>query len=128
MNLLVIVFFLKISISLIAVVVPFLCLPQEKIEAITNSTSPNAIIFRLYGVSILALLIGYSLGLKNALAGVFPNDIVIMGIVSNAGGSLILLKTGAWKTKKLLFYFFTSIAILLSICFMFPTYSLLAFY
>lgn len=80
----------KIMVTLLLVMAPFLLLPQRRLEAITGVSAASATIFRLYGMAVAALLVGYSLGLWQSMNGVFPWAAALMGIVSNAGAAGIL--------------------------------------
>ena len=96
--------------------IPFLFYPQQKLEGMTQVSAANPGLFRLYGVAITALLIGYSFGLYDTLNGVFPYYAVVTGVFSNGGAALFLLKY-AQKTALNTFVtaFFGVIAILLTV-------------
>jgi hypothetical protein len=87
----------KIAYTLLTTVGPLLLLPARRIgDAL--AVGPEAIPFlRLYGVALLALLVGYSSGVPAAEAGQYPGGIVAMGLVSNAGAAVTLVRTGAWR-------------------------------
>ncbi|MDB6061751.1 MAG: hypothetical protein JWM78_1854 [Verrucomicrobiaceae bacterium] len=82
---------IKIGVTILFVAAPFLLLPKQKLEALTKITAPNSVFFRLYGVAVTALVVGYAFGIPSAEAGVFPHGVVWMGIVSNSGASVLLL-------------------------------------
>ena len=119
MSILTITFVFKIFISLIFVALPMLVLPEKKIQALMKLPVSNVIVYRLYGMAILALLVGYGSGLMSALEGQFNPGVVLMGIVSNIGASVIMLSTGYWKMQRALWAFFTTIGLLLLTSFIF---------
>ena len=100
----------KIVGSILLVCTPFLFFSQEKLEKLTKVQSQNTVLFRLYGVAILSLLVGYAFALHASFNGQFPFNGVIMGLVSNGGASIVMLSQGAWKTSKLPAAFVTSVA------------------
>jgi hypothetical protein len=88
-----IVLAIKILMTLILFVTPFLFFSQTKLEQLFNSKiSGGLMVYRLYGLALLALTVGYASGLMQVLAGEFPFGIVTMGIVSNGGATFILSK------------------------------------
>lgn len=90
----------KIIGTALLVALPLLLLSAQRI-AMTLSIGEEAIPYlRLYGVAILALLVGYSFGFSPLISGNFPWGIVCMGIVSNGLGALTLLLTGASRSNK----------------------------
>jgi len=72
MSLLSILLLIKILVTSITVAFPFIALPSHKLERVTNIRAPNSQLFRLYGVAILALLVGYGFGIQQAETGIFP--------------------------------------------------------
>ena len=113
MNILSFVFIVKILISLVLVSLPMLFLSEKNIQRFMKVPVSSAVVYRLYGIAILALLVGYSAGLVSALDGELNTGIVLMGIVSNLGASAIMLMNGYWKMQKVLWLFFTTIGLLL---------------
>jgi hypothetical protein len=81
----------KIVVTGLLVAIPFLLLPKPKLEKSTNITAPSPVFFRLYGVAISALLVGYAFGIPSSEAGRFPWGVVCMGVISNIGASILLL-------------------------------------
>lgn len=81
----------KIGITGILVAVPFLLLPQSMLEKTTSINTPTPTFFRLYGIAITSLLVGYAFGVSSAEAGHFPWGVTWMGTVSNAGAAFMLL-------------------------------------
>lgn len=111
---------IKILGTIILVSIPFLFFSQKKIEALTQSKVRDTTLFRLYGMSVTAILVGYGFGLAQTIEGVFPFSTVVMGIVSNSGASAILFYTGAWKNSKVHALFFSTIAFGLTLSVVFP--------
>ena len=102
----------KISVTGLLVAAPFMLLPKPKLEATTNITTPTTVFFRLYGVAITALLVGYAFGIPAAEAYRFPWGVVSMGTVSN-GGAAILLTVYSQRSRqnRLLGAFFGMVAL-----------------
>lgn len=82
----------KISATALLVALPFLFAPLSKLEGTTRMSAKSTLFFRLYGVAIAALLVGYGFGIPVAESGQFPWGVVSMGFVSNAGAALLLLR------------------------------------
>ena len=80
---------------------------------------------RLYGVAIIALLVGYSFGFSPFIADQFPWGIVAMGIVSNLFGAITLLHTGAHRKAKSMTALIAAIAAALIVCAMNPELALM---
>lgn len=89
----------KIGVTGVLVAAPFMLLPKSKLEKSINITTPTPVFFRLYGVAITALLVGYAFGIPAAEAGHFPWGVVYMGTVSN-GGAAILLSAYSQGSKQ----------------------------
>ncbi|MEO1241332.1 MAG: hypothetical protein AAFX54_05440 [Pseudomonadota bacterium] len=101
----------KIAVTAALIAAPFLLAPRPvlaKRMAIETSTSA---MFRLYGVAMAALLVGYGFGVAAAQAGVFPWGVAAVGVVSNGGASIALLATGAAGKNAALTAFFILITI-----------------
>ena len=81
----------KIAVTGLLVAAPFLFLPKAMLEKVTNTTAQTSALYRLYGVAIVALLVGYAFGIPSAEVGQFPWGVVTMGTVSNGGAALLLL-------------------------------------
>ncbi len=73
------------------VAIPFLMLPRTFLEKFTSLRATNSSFFRLYGIAVTALLVGYAFGIPVAESGRFPWGVVCMGTVSNAGAAVILM-------------------------------------
>ena len=102
----------KIGVTGLLVAAPFLFLPRSKLEKLTNITAPTSVFFRLYGVAITALLVGYAFGIPTAEDGRFPWGVVSMGTVSNGGAALLLLAYSQGnKQNRVMAAFFGLIAL-----------------
>ena len=103
---------------------PLLLLPAGSI-ATRLSVGFEAIPYlRLYGVAIMALLVGYSFGFSPVIDGQFPYGIAAMGIVSNGFGALTLVLTGAWQAQKAMTVLIGGIALALIFCALNPELAL----
>jgi len=111
----------KIVGTLLLVVVPFLLLPKQRLEKLTNSQHDNVLLFRLYGLAVAALLVGYGSAIPLAQSGVFSWGIAIMGLVSNTGASVLLFSLGKGKQSMIFASFFGLIAVSLSLTMIFPS-------
>ncbi len=125
-NLLVVLLGIKIIVTAIAVCLPFLAFSQQILSSSLQISTQSALLFRLYGVAILALLVCYSFGLQQALLGEFPWAIVATGVVSNGGASVLLISLGHAKQLRIVGLFFGIIALLLLLCALQPTLALAA--
>lgn len=88
---------IKIVVTLILIVLPLLLLSKQRLEAITKVAAQDATLFRLYGVALLALLISYGAGLIQAFNAVYPLSVLLMGVVSNGGAAMFLLRSSEQK-------------------------------
>ncbi|RQO60499.1 hypothetical protein DBR47_09070 [Paucibacter sp. KBW04] len=105
----------KIAITALLVALPFLLGPQARLEAATGLSAKRPIFFRLYGVAITALLVGYGFGIPSAEHQQLPWGVVMMGLVSNTGAALLLLSSA--KPRSMNFWlgsFFALIALALA--------------
>ena len=102
----------KIGVTGVLVAVPFMLLPKSGLEKSINITAPTPVFFRLYGVAIAALLVGYAFGIPAAEAGRFPWGVTYMGTVSNGGAAILLLTySKGSKQNRMLGTFFGLIAL-----------------
>jgi hypothetical protein len=102
----------KIGVTGLLVAAPFLLLSKSKLEKSTSITTPTSVFFRLYGVAITALLVGYAFGIPTAEDGRFPWGVVCMGTVSNGGAAILLLAYSQGnKQNRVLAAFFGLIAL-----------------
>ena len=105
-----ILLWVKIIGTLIPVGLPLLVLSKNRIEAISGFQSSDVIIYRLYGMAIIALLVGYYGGYVQVANGVFPIWVIWMGLVSNAGAAAVLILTERAKKAPWEAGFFSLIA------------------
>ncbi|MEM1435017.1 MAG: hypothetical protein AAGG11_13245 [Pseudomonadota bacterium] len=95
---------------------PLLLLPNGQIAqrlTIDGSALPY---LRLYGVAVLALLVGYAFGFSGISGSHFPLGIVCMGIVSNGLGFFVMLATGIHRDNRSMAALIGLIAIALVAC------------
>ncbi|NOX93709.1 MAG: hypothetical protein GXP04_01030 [Alphaproteobacteria bacterium] len=94
MNFLSLIISIKIGITALVIALPLLCAPISRLGPIFGSDEDaDPGIFRLYGIAITALLVGYGFGLEAALSNRFPWGPVVMGIISNIGAAGMLMAT-----------------------------------
>lgn len=106
-------FAFKIAVTALAVVGPALLARAQTLAERFGMPIEAAALARLYGVALLALLVGYGGGLLAAERGEFPTTIVAMGIVSNAGATLGLVLTGLAQRHRALTVVFAAITVAL---------------
>jgi len=115
----------KIFVTAILVALPFLFGTKSMLEATTGVSAKSTTFFRLYGMAITALLVGYGFGIPVAENHQFPWGVVSMGLVSNAGAALLLLQTS--KPRSTGFWlgtFFALVAVALAISMSAPEHAL----
>lgn len=106
----------KIAVTALLVALPFLFAPLAKLEATTGVSAKGTLFFRLYGVAIAALLVGYGFGIPVAESGQFPWGVVSMGFVSNVGAAFLLLQASKPRSSGFwLGTFFALVAVALAI-------------
>ena len=106
------VLIVKIAFTALFVASPDLLFPLSKL--LPGATSPGLLLlFRLYGIAILALLVGYGAALREVLRNRFPRLLVLMGLVSNAGAVVVVLTFGGRHAIDGGMIFFAAIASLL---------------
>ena len=98
MSVLSVVLIVKIAVTLIFVILPFLTQPLSVNADRYGVTAKSALIFELYCAALIALLVNYSFGFYDTLNSVYPRTVVIVGVVSNIGASIALFKARG-KTK-----------------------------
>lgn len=113
MSFLAIVLAVKIIVTAATIALPLLILPARRISTMTGLSADGATLFRLYGVALLALLVGYASGFWFLRDGEFPWGVVLMGIVSNSGAAAVLILTGSWRRSLLITTFPVTLAVLL---------------
>ncbi|MEO9895271.1 MAG: hypothetical protein ABJD13_03295 [Paracoccaceae bacterium] len=111
---------LKIVVTLVLVALPFLVLPVERLNKATGVSASSTTFYRLYGVAVLALLIGYAGAFPLLRQGTFPWAVVFMGIVSNTGATFVLIKGGSLACKRGFVMTYGAIALALIFCAAFP--------
>jgi hypothetical protein len=115
----------KISVTALLVALPFLVAPLAKLEAATRVSATSTLFFRLYGVAIAALLVGYGFGIPAAESGQFPWGVVSMGLASNAGAAFLLLRASKPSSSGFrLGTFFALVAVALAISMASPSLAL----
>ncbi len=110
----------KIGVTLLFVVVPLLIASSSRLEKSFGVTALSPTLFRLYGVAVLALLVGYASGFFYIAHVEFPWGVTTMGLVSNAGAVIALIMTGAWRANVPLGSFFAVIALALMVAMLMP--------
>ena len=111
---------LKIVVTFFTVVVPFIALPQQKIDKLLAATSSLLSIYRLYAMAIFFLLVAYASGIHQIHNNVLPIGILIMGVMSNLSVSVAFIVTGAAKHNVFHTVFFGIIGLLLLCAILYP--------
>lgn len=114
----------KIAFTAIAAALPLLFLPAKKVAATLGVAESAAPLARLYGMALIALLVGYASGVPVAEEARMPWGVVAMGIVSNTGATSLLLTTGMAKRSPFSAPVFGAIAVLLAAATFAPTVAL----
>ena len=73
---------------------PLLVFPSSIYELLGFVELGPLVFIRLLGVAYLSLLAGYYLGYKDLVAGIYPSNTVIVGLISNFGAFVMLLGFG----------------------------------
>ena len=107
----------KIIGTFFPVALPLLGMPKSFIDKRSGFAPSDVSLYRLYGMAVLALLVGYAGGLAQIADGTFPIGVLAMGFVSNAGAFLILVITGRAAKTPASAAFFGLIAAGLAIAF-----------
>lgn len=79
----------------IAAAGPMLFAPESVYLGLGFPEQPTLFFLRLYGLSTVALLMGYYSGVQDVAKGIFPAGILRMGLVSNGGQGLAIVGAGA---------------------------------
>lgn len=95
MSWLVVVLLVKIIVTVVFVALPALFAPPHILDRAFDAREGGQLIYRLYGVAIMALLVGYIYAIYALLNGVFPWGILFVGITSNGGAAYVL-----WQYRK----------------------------
>ena len=114
-----ILLWIKIIGTFVPVALPLLLFRKERIQQLSGFAASDPALYRLYGMAVLALLIGYAGGYAQVLEGIYPMGVVAMGFASNAGAFLILLLTGRGSKAPWEPAFFGFIAMGLAVSFFF---------
>ena len=101
----------KIVLTMVLIVVPFFVLAPKTLDRLTGLGTPTPAFYRLYAMAIFALVVAYAGGLLQTLEGVYPAQIVAMGLVSNIGASSVMIATGYARAQRLLTVFFGLIGV-----------------
>ena len=101
-----ILLWIKIIGTFFPVAAPLLVLPKSQIDARSGFEASDLGLYRLYGMAVLALLVGYFGGYLQVLNGVYPMGVIAMGIASNGGAFIIMLLTGRAKKTPIAAGFF----------------------
>ena len=121
MTLLALLFAFKIAVTLIGVALPCLLASPEQIRAWTGLRA-EAVVLRLYGAAMSALLVGYGFGLYDALNGWIPTGILLMGIVSNGSAASMLSTEDGMLARAA--WLFGAIALAFAVCLIQPEWAL----
>lgn len=95
---------------------PFMFLSAARLGPMLGVGDDAIPLVRLYGVAVLALLVGYSFGFSGMTGGRFPWGVVTMGIVSNGLGTLTMFLTGSVVRAKAMTALIASITVALVFC------------
>ena len=114
----------KILFTILAVVIPFLFLPAERVAEMTGASIPAPSLYRLYGVAMVAILTGYAFAIPIAQRGERPLGPLVMGVISNGGAAFVLFSFGAEGTSRILAIVFAILAILLALSILKPEFML----
>ncbi len=97
MSFLAILLAIKILVTAAFMAIPFLTFSTKRLAGTMGITGGGEVLFRLYGIALIALLAGYGSAFPLLARNEFPWGIVVMGIISNGGAAAILFGTGAWR-------------------------------
>ncbi|MEO1335159.1 MAG: hypothetical protein AAFV29_05930 [Myxococcota bacterium] len=111
MTLLSVLLTIKVLVTLVTIALPFIVLPKSTLDRIAGFGQPDTAFYRLYGTAVLALIVAYSGGIYQISMGIYPGAVIAMGLVSNAGATIILIATGRVAKSLLFTLFFGAIAI-----------------
>lgn len=111
---------IKIVGTLVPVALPMLLFSKARFDELSGFGPSDLVLYRVYGMAVLALLVGYSGGLLQVRAGVFPHGVLAMGFVSNAGAAALLFFVAEVRHLRRSSAFFALIAIGLAFAFFLP--------
>ena len=115
---------IKIVGTFFPVAAPLLILPKARIDQLSGFSPSDVSLYRLYGMAVLALLVGYLGGYFQIEAGVFPIGVLAMGFVSNAGAFAVMVITGRAQKTPLSAAFFGLIAAGLAAAYLFQDFAM----
>lgn len=92
--------FFKIAVTFVLVCLPFLLMTGSRLDQIAGVKAESNTFYRLYGIAILALLVGYATAFPLLQSGQFPWGVVIMGAISNGGAAFILFLGSSRIAKR----------------------------
>ncbi len=116
----------KVVVTIAVVCIPFFFFKKETLDRMSGFGSPNIAMYRLYGMAITALVVAYSGGFLQTLAGEYPAQIVAMGLASNVGASVLMVTTGYVRSQGILTGFFGIIGIGFIIAALAPSFAMTA--
>lgn len=94
MNTVIRLLWVKIIGTALAAALPMLLVPASLYEWLGFPPLPTMLFLRLYGLSTLALLVGYHGGILQARRGELPQGVLRMGLASNGGQGAALAIAG----------------------------------
>ena len=100
----------KMMVTVGAVAGPLLVLSKARLDQMAGLGTPDLALYRLYGMALLALVVGYGFGLWAVANGDYPRAVVVVGLVSNGGASAIMLRHGFARTHPASCAFFCLMA------------------
>lgn len=115
---------IKIVGTFFPVAAPLLILPKVRIDQMSGFSPSDVSLYRLYGMAVLALLVGYLGGYFQIEVGVFPIGVLAMGFVSNAGAFAVMVITGRAQKTPFSAAFFGLIAAGLAAAFLFQDFAM----
>ena len=115
-----ILLWIKIIGTFFPVALPLLVMPKGFIDARSGFEASDLSLYRLYGMAVLALLVGYAGGYVQVTQGVYPIGVLAMGFASNAGAFTIMVLTGRAAKTPLTAVFIGLIAAGLAAAFFLP--------
>lgn len=94
MNRIILLLWVKIIGTLVGAVLPMLLVTHPLYRALGFPEQDSLLFLRLYGLSTMALLVGYFGGIEQARRGELPRGVLRMGLASNGGQGLTLVGAG----------------------------------
>lgn len=86
----------KIAFTVTVSCIPLLLFPASLLRDLGFEVPQPQFFLRMLGMAYAALVLGYVFGLRDARRGVYPGNVVWVGILSN-GGAAVLLAGAAWQ-------------------------------